>query len=190
MLSWARSHWTAPAPAYLTLVGDGHWNFLGNNLAVYPAATIHIPPYLAWVDLWQGEVPARRVYGDLDGDKVPEVAVGRLAVNTLAEANAVVDKIATYDETTRSADWQRRASFVADNTDIASGDYPAVSDEIIDGYLPSDLQVVHAYLPGSPPTVLATPAQITDTRGHHLQLPGRHVDDPVYRARLAGHVGA
>jgi hypothetical protein len=164
MLAWAKTHWTAPAPAYLTLVGDGHWNFFGNNPSVYPASPIHIPPYLAFLDPWQGEIPADVLYGDLDGDTVPEVAVGRLAVNTLAEANTVVAKIVSYDETTRSADWQRRALFVADNPDPATGDYPAVSDEIINGgYLPADVQPVRAYLPGTPPA-MPTAEQIAATR--------------------------
>ena len=78
---------------------------------------------------------ADALYGDLNGDGVPEVAVGRLAVNTLAEADTVVAKIVNYDETTRSQPWQKQALFVADNPDSA-GNFPALSDEIIAGYLP------------------------------------------------------
>ena len=94
-----------------------------------------LPPFLAWIDPWQGEVAADALYGDLNGDGVPEVAVGRLAVNTLAEADTVVAKIVTYDETTRSQPWQKQALFVADNPDSA-GDFHTLSDEIIAGYLP------------------------------------------------------
>lgn len=149
MLAWAAAHWEGAAPAYLTLMGDGDWNLKGFNPTVYPPGPNYAPPYLAWVDPWQGEVPADALYGDLDGDLVPEVAVGRLAVNTLAEANTVVDKIVTYDQTARSAAWQRRALFIADNADSA-GDFPAVSDAIIATHLPSDLVVQRAYLPNNP----------------------------------------
>jgi hypothetical protein len=138
MLSWAATHWPAPAPVYLTLLGDGHWNFKGFNPAVYPSLPNPIPPYLAWVDPWQGEVPADAAYGDLDGNGVPDVAVGRLAVDTLAEAQTVVDKIIGYDETLRRQPWQQRALFVADNPDD-NGDFPALSDEIIRDWLPADL---------------------------------------------------
>ncbi len=31
MLAWAHDHWPQPAPQFLTLVGDGHWNFKGFN---------------------------------------------------------------------------------------------------------------------------------------------------------------
>lgn len=148
LLAWARTHWEAPAPAYLTLFGDGHWNFKGYNPALYPPSPNHIPPYLAFEDPWQGEVPVDARYGDLDGDKLPDIALGRLAVRTLDEARVVVDKILAYDQTVRAADWQRRAVFFADNPD-GSGDFHLVSDEIVAGYTPSDLQVTRVYLPGS-----------------------------------------
>ena len=31
MLRWAAAHWPGPAPAYLTLLGDGHWNMKGHR---------------------------------------------------------------------------------------------------------------------------------------------------------------
>ena len=162
MMKWAVANWTAPAPAYLTLVGDGHWNFKNFNPADYPPQPNHIPPYLAWVDPWQGEVPADAQFGNIDDDAAPEIAVGRLAVNTLAEAQTVIDKIVSYDESARVAGWQRRALFVADNPDSA-GDFRAVSDQIVAGYTPSDLRVVRAYLPGDA-TTPATPDEIGATR--------------------------
>lgn len=161
LLNWAATRWPAPAPAYLTLLGDGDWNLKGYNPTQYPPGPNHVPPYLAWVDPWQGEVPADALYGDLDGDAVPDIAVGRLAVNTLAEANTVVDKIVAYDQTMRRADWQRRALFVADNPDSA-GDFPAVSDAIIADYTPADLEIVRAYLPGTPDSVPPVPATVEE----------------------------
>ena len=185
MLRWARDHWTAPAPKYLTLFGDGHWNFKGYNPANFAPTPIMIPPYLAWVDLWQGEVPADALYGDLDGDQVPDLAVGRLTVNTVAEANAVVAKIEGYDQTERSQPWQKKALFVADNTDSA-GNFASVSDEVIAGYLPSDLEVTRAYLPGSlisVPPVPATSAQIAETRA----IISNTLQSGVWMVQYAGH---
>jgi hypothetical protein len=181
MLKWAAANWPQPAPAFLTLMGDGHWNFKSFNPALYPPQPNHIPPYLAWVDRWQGEVPADALYGDLDGDMVPEIAVGRLAVNTLAEANIVVDKILNYDQGARSAAWQRKVLFVADNPDPASGDYPAVSDQIIAGHIPQDLQVTRAYISrsSSPPTqaeIQAARNTISDT-----------LQSGVWMVQFAGH---
>jgi len=163
MMKWAAANWTAPAPSYLTLVGDGHWNFKGFNTTAYPTQPNHIPPYLAWIDPWQGEMPADAWFGDIDDDRTPEIAVGRLAVNTLAEAQTVVEKIISYDENLRVADWQRRALFVADSPDSAS-DFHAVSDEIIASYTPGDLEVVRAYLsaPITTDEIAATRAAFAD----------------------------
>lgn len=144
MLAWAREHWTQPGPAYLTLLGDGHWNFKSFNTAAYPAPPIMIPPYLAWVDPWQGEVPADSLFGDLTGDGVPEVAVGRLPAANLDEALLMVDKVAHYDESARTAEWQKRALFVADNND--GNDFPGLSDDVINNHLPESIAPQRIYL--------------------------------------------
>ena len=52
----------------------------------YGTAPDRIPPYLAFVDPWIGEVAVDVRYGDLDGDGLPDVSVGRLAANSLADA--------------------------------------------------------------------------------------------------------
>lgn len=159
MMKWAAENWPKPAPAYLTLFGDGHFNFKNDNLAEYPVGPNQVPPYLAFVDPWQGEVAVDGRFGDLNGDLLPEVAVGRIAVNTLNEAKTVVDKIINYDEGPRTADWQRRALFVADNADTA-GNFPAASDEAIASFTPTDLTPTRVYLPPVP----ASPEQVQTTR--------------------------
>lgn len=135
MLAWAQTHWPDPKPRYLTLFGDGHWNFKSFNPTLYPPQPQHIPPYLAWVDPAQGEVPADPWYGDWNGDRLPDLAVGRIAVNTMDEAGAVLHKLESYDESDSDASWQQNAIFIADNEDLA-GDFPTLSDAIIRDYLP------------------------------------------------------
>ena len=163
MLRWAAAKWPGPAPAYLILLGDGHWNMKGIAPEIHGTAPDYMPPYLAFVDPWLGEVSVDMRYGDLDADGLPDVSVGRLAANSLDDANTLVDKIVNYDESVRAADWQQRALFVADNNDPA-GDFPALSDEIVTGYLPPDLTVTPAYLPGQIPANPATAEQIATTK--------------------------
>jgi hypothetical protein len=146
MLAWAQTYWAAPGPRYLTLMGDGHWNFKGYNPSRYQPVPIMIPPYLAWADPWQGEVPADTLYGDLNGDGLPEIAVGRISANTLSEALVMVNKISTYNAWGRSESWQQRAVFVADRNDPGSGDFPAVSDTVIQNHTPADLTPQRIYL--------------------------------------------
>ncbi len=137
-MKWAIENWPEPKPHYLTLFGDGHWNFKGFAPDKYQPEPIIVPPFLAWEDPWQGEVPDDNRYADLNEDGDPELAVGRIPVNNLDEANAVVDKLVTYDENVRNHYWQRRAAFVADY-DPPAGDFARLSEEIITNYLPGDL---------------------------------------------------
>ncbi len=162
MLAWAQTHWPGPAPRYLTLVGDGHWNFKNYNTARYGSWPQLIPPFLAWVDPWSGETPADGLFGDLNGDSLPEIAVGRLAVNSLDEAWTVVNKITSYDEGSRIQPWQRRAVFVADRADSA-GDFASYSDGIIQDTLPADMTAQRIYLGVNVPDGASARFAITST---------------------------
>jgi len=148
-LDYAYHHWQPPPPIYVLLVGDGHWNFKNHNPAKYGSPDpVFIPPYLAWVDPWQGEVGADHLFACVHGDDIlPDMLIGRLAVNSSAQAKAMVDKIIAYEAASPScADpWQRRALFVADNAD-GTGDYPAVSDDVIASYLPPNYEIQRVYL--------------------------------------------
>ena len=161
MLAWATMHWPGPAPKYMTLVGDGHWNLKNYRPDKWGLPPNWIPPYLAWADPWQGEVPADALYGDITGDLVPDIAVGRLPVNTLDEANTVVDKIIAYDEAFATADWQRRTLLVADDAD-SGGDFAALSDEILQEHLPADLAPARIYLKITHPDAASTRAALND----------------------------
>lgn len=175
LLSWAQDHWPDPQPRYLTLFGDGHWNFKNYHPSLYPPQPQHIPPYLAWVDPTQGEVPADPWYGDLDGDRLPDLAVGRIAVNTLAEADAVLDKLESYDESGSDGSWQKNAIIIADDEDSA-GDFAALSDAIIADYLLPWLSPTRIYLKVSVPDAASARAAI-----------GQAIDDGAVLLQYTGH---
>ena len=160
-LAWTQTNWPDPKPRYVVLFGDGNWNFKGYNPAKYPIEPNIVPPYLAWEDPWQGEVPADNRYVDLDDDGNPDLAMGRIPVNNLDEAHAVIDKLMAYDENTRSQFWQRIAVFVADD-DPAAGDFAGESDRIIDNYLPSDLIPQRIYLRTTHPDTTAVRQAIAE----------------------------
>jgi hypothetical protein len=69
-------------------------------------------PYLATHQVVQ-YAPVDPAYGDCDGDRVPEVAVGRLPVRTREELDAVVAKILWYE----SKAYPQTAVFAADRED-------------------------------------------------------------------------
>jgi hypothetical protein len=106
-LAWTWSRWS-PAPRYAVLAGKGSFDErdnlgLGGNL---------LPPFLTRTP--DGLFAADNRYGDVNGDGVPEIAVGRLPVRTAAELSALVAKIAAY-EAAPPADWSGRALLVSDD---------------------------------------------------------------------------
>jgi hypothetical protein len=52
-------------------------------------------------------------YGDLDGDGVPDVPVGRLTADTPEELATIVGKIIDYERRERQGEWCRRINLVA-----------------------------------------------------------------------------
>jgi hypothetical protein len=81
---------------FLVLVGGANYNSVG--LLPQGTSTLsHIPtPYVPLNQLVKF-APGDALYGDITGDYVAEVAVGRLPVRTVAEANEAVRKILAYE---------------------------------------------------------------------------------------------
>jgi uncharacterized repeat protein (TIGR01451 family) len=133
-LAYAYEHWAPPAPSYVLLVGDGNYDFKDHMERHEPN---YVPPRLAYVDPWIGEVAADNRYVCVSGDDIlPDMHLGRLPAKTAAEASAMVNKILIYEEDPPPGDWNEQLLFVADNADDA-GDFAALSDAIADGFLPA-----------------------------------------------------
>jgi hypothetical protein len=94
---------------------------------------MYIPPHLAWVDPWQGEVDSSNLLAAVSGnDILPDLLISRIPVNSVAELTTVINKIEAYESGTLQ-DWQRHLLFIADNAD-AAGDFGASADQIISTY--------------------------------------------------------
>jgi hypothetical protein len=134
-LSYAFENWESP-PAYLLLVGDGHWDL---KYFLQDSPPVFMPPHLAWADPWQGEVDSTNLLATVVGDDVlPDVAIGRLPVNSIGELNVVIDKIIAYESSgLNNADWRKNILYVADNTPDKAGDFVAYAEGIIDDYFTS-----------------------------------------------------
>lgn len=118
-------HTWSPRPAYIVLVGDGTYDPRRYRADSQPT---FIPPYLADVDPYLGETAAdNRLVAVYGADALPDFALGRLPVNSLAEAQTVVAKLVGYETAPPAGEWSRRALFVADDAD-AGGDFPADAD--------------------------------------------------------------
>jgi hypothetical protein len=126
-LSSAYHNWER-RPTYVLLVGDGTSD---PKRYVDASTQTFIPPYLEDVDPWAGETAADNRYVTLDGnDALPDMLIGRLPANSLAEARTMVAKIVEYEQQPEPGAWKGIATYVADNPDGA-GNFPALSDATI-----------------------------------------------------------
>ncbi len=116
-LKSAMSNWAVP-PQYLTLFGDATIDPRLLLCPTYCDPTL-LPTDLLFVDRFNGLIPIDYTYSLLVGDDLnPDLALGRVPARTLAEAQAVVNKIKKYEENLVPAEpWQENMLFVADNDD-------------------------------------------------------------------------
>jgi hypothetical protein len=160
-LAYAHATWVKPAPSYVVLLGDG-----SNDIRGYRGLTsnaTYIPPYLAMVDPTVGETASDNRFVMLEGDDLmPDMNIGRLPVNSLAEATTMVDKIIAYEtQCNCEADgWRRNLLLVTDNLDTG-GDFYGYSDSLLytdypantvrSTLIPPEYTFTRAYLRGSYP---------------------------------------
>ncbi len=133
-LMFAFENWDQP-PKYVALVGDGHWNLKG-----YPAFSsppVYMPPNLAYVDPWQGEVDSTNLLATIKGlDTVPDVYMARLPVRNPRELEVITDKIMRYEKGQKIKP-QPVHLFITDNPGGPGGNFPKMADRLIARYLDS-----------------------------------------------------
>lgn len=129
-----------PRPTYVLLVGDGTFDprrYRSDSLPTY------IPPYLADVDAFTDETAADNRYVAVHGsDALPDMALGRLPVNSLAEAQAVISKIVQAETNPAPGLWNSVVTFLSDNADEA-GNFPATSQTLAAAYIASPFSAQH-----------------------------------------------
>ncbi len=123
---------------YVLLVGDG---------VNAGAANQYIPPYLITDPRGTGteQIPSDNRFVTLEGDdELAEVLIGRLPVNTEAEAEIVVTKIISYELNTPQWPWNERTLFFAGEERTSYGKYHGDSDSAYE-YVPDGLRGERAY---------------------------------------------
>jgi muconolactone delta-isomerase len=114
-LRWAVSSWPEPSPRFLLLAGDASYDPLG-YLADAPNKNLIPTAFVATQVM--GETASDNAMVDLDGDGLPDMAVGRFPAQTSAEMRALVSKTILYEKNRPKGDWLRKLLFVADDDEI------------------------------------------------------------------------
>ena len=137
------SNWD-PVPFFVLLFGDGSYDYKNNSGT---STGNWIPPYededLTYDDWYVS------VFGE---DELPDMAIGRLPVQTVIDARTVVDKLIDYDADPEVGDWQARSLLVVDDTFNADDrtrveiEFIRDSEEFASRFLPADVDVEKLYL--------------------------------------------
>jgi subtilisin-like proprotein convertase family protein len=122
---------------YLLLVGADTYDYL-DHLGIGSVSLIPTP-YVQTDDLIRF-TPSDSVYGDLNGDGVQDLALGRFPARTAAELRQLIAKTLAFDG------GRTGALFAADATD-AEGErtYSSISDQLI-GQVPAGWPIGRAYV--------------------------------------------
>jgi len=106
---YASKYWH-PAPQYLLLVGDATYDPRGYISTVeanrLPAIFVNTK--------FGGETASDVLLGDVNGDRRPELAVGRIPAQTVEQVETIINKTLAYEKSTLAEDWRYRVLAIAD----------------------------------------------------------------------------
>ena len=119
-VDYAYHNWQSPAPTYVLLLGDGHYDYrMHTDLTMTPS---FVPPYFTCADPYVCEVAIDNEFVTVSGnDRLPDLAIGRLPANTAASAMVMVNKVISYETTPPPGPWRQTLTFVSDNYRSSSG---------------------------------------------------------------------
>ncbi len=195
-LTYAYHNWTPPALLYMVILGDGTFDFRGIDKDIYsepPELTGYIPTHYITTDSY-GRTSTDHWYATVSGhDEFVDLYIGRLAVETQTEADAVVDKIINYESKRPNGTWRRRIISVADDEVNNPGDhiFKKSLNEIAKNHTRLGYETIEIYLEDVIDEVEANPEQFPSTLPRHVARDRiiKALGEGAAIAQYAGHGG-
>jgi hypothetical protein len=153
-LKYAYEHWETK-PTYVLLFGDGSFDYLNtvkNNINIVPT----YQSYSTYYPLFEMySYPMDDYYSRIIGnDKNADLAVGRVCVQNVNEAEIAVDKIIEYETGEDKGDWRNRITLVADDGPAGGTDDYAIhtsqSEDLAIDIIPEYIDEQKIYLVAYP----------------------------------------
>ena len=109
-LAWTQQRWKSPAPRFVLLVGKASYDY--RNYLNAPNKNL-LPTFLVETPNLRQAASDNWFVAPSEKEVSPQLAIGRIPAKTPDQVARVVSKIIAFEST--SADWKRRAVFVADD---------------------------------------------------------------------------
>jgi hypothetical protein len=123
-----------PAPRYLLLVGDATYDPRGYVSA--PEAN-RLPVMFVHTS-FGGETASDTLLGDVDGDMLPDLAVGRIPAQNADQVRILVNKTLAYEQYTPPGEWRLKILAIVDGQDASfQNDAQTFLDKITAPYIPA-----------------------------------------------------
>lgn len=61
----------------------------------------------------EAEIPTDNPFADLDGDRIPDIAVGRIPVTSASQLRSLLDRVIQYEKSRGPHGWQSKVHFIA-----------------------------------------------------------------------------
>ena len=113
-VKYAFENWQEPAPSYVVLLGDMSYDYRGVSQANRPN---FIPSHPFYTSIY-GQAASDNLYVAVVGnDPAPDLAIGRLSIETVEEGNILLQKLTDYpDDPTKP--WKQNILFLASGINL------------------------------------------------------------------------
>ena len=157
-LRYTYNNWQQPAPTYVVLVGDAHYDYKRATVELYrrdPSFRgtynlypIFVPTFHGWAPE-SGETAMDQRFVNVSGeDPLPDMLIGRLSVQTAEALATMVEKIINYEKNFKTGLWQATLIQVADDNTDNPGDglFEVSRNELIADIIPVGYDTRQIYL--------------------------------------------
>ena len=136
-----------PVPTYVLLMGDATYDYRNIIGGVIGGGRPSFVPSQYYQARERGHSPSDYLYTLVDGDDLlPDLALGRLPVESTEQADRTVDRVIRYDTDPEVGDWRSRVIYLANHH--ARGIFSEPSDALAENYTqPFGLESVKIYNP-------------------------------------------
>ena len=143
--------WQSPAPTYVLLVGDAHYDYKQVTKQLYATYDLYpnfVPTYHGWAPESGETAMDQRFVNIVGDDALPDMLIGRLSVQTPQELTGIIQKIIDYEENPKIGPWQATLVQVADDelNNPSDETFETSRDKLIQQIIPVGYNTKQIYL--------------------------------------------